>query len=171
MSTPHTTGAKLPSLSEWSIQRIKKIFESTTDEESLRSIRATFKDNVTATINGAPLSRDGIAQLVLAMRRSSKTGLSVIWHHTVEVARDPSTNRVRFFWSCRPSRRGPSDLTFLSRQDGSFGGYYIIRGLRKQLPGMYHPVDFERHKTVTVTYVEFSIVFQPWTRCFPKRMN
>jgi hypothetical protein len=85
---------QLSTLSEWSIQQIKNIFESPTDEGSLQSIQATFTDTVTATLNGAPLSRAGITQLVLAMRGTSKTGLGVTWHHTVEVARDPSTNRV-----------------------------------------------------------------------------
>jgi hypothetical protein len=87
---------QLSTLSEWSIQQIKDIFESPTDEGSLQFIQATFTDTLTATLNGAPLSRAGITQLVLAMRGTSKTGLGVTWHHTVEVARDPSTNRVCF---------------------------------------------------------------------------
>jgi len=86
--------AKLSSLSKWSVQHIKDIFESSTDESSLRAIRKAFTDNITATINGAPLPRAGIDQLVLAMRKSSKTGLKVDWRQAVEVARDPKTCRV-----------------------------------------------------------------------------
>ena len=88
------TVAKLSSLSEWSAKHIKDVFESSTDESSLRAIRTTFADNLTATINGAPLPRAGIDQLVLAMRKSSKTGLKVDWRQAVEVARDPNTCRV-----------------------------------------------------------------------------
>jgi len=119
--------AKLSSLSEWSVQHIRDIFEARTDEQSLRSIDATFSDSVNASINGGMLSREGINQLVLAMRKGSTGELKVHWQQAVEVPRDPSTNR-----------------------DGSFGGVYIIRGLQKQLPGMIKPAEFERHKTVTV---------------------
>jgi hypothetical protein len=88
-------------LSEWSIQRIKSIFESSTDEDSLHGPAVHPGDTDTATLNGALLPCAGIIQLVLAMRNASKTGLGVTWHHTVEVSRDASTN-----WACSLSIPG-----------------------------------------------------------------
>ncbi|KAG5635438.1 hypothetical protein H0H81_011258 [Sphagnurus paluster] len=122
-----TDSARLCSLVEWSVRHIRDVFEAPTDEQSLRAISATFADDVNASVNGAPLSREGISQMVLAMRRSSPDGLKVKWMQAVEAPVDPATNR-----------------------GGSFGGMYIIRGIRKNLPGSQRPVDFERHKTVTV---------------------
>ena len=86
--------AKLSSLSEWSIQHIKGIFEAETDEDSLRNIRATFADNVSGFVNGSPLNREGIERLVLTMRKDSLMGLKVDWKHLVEAPQDRSTNRV-----------------------------------------------------------------------------
>ncbi|GLB40297.1 hypothetical protein LshimejAT787_0801680 [Lyophyllum shimeji] len=119
--------APLCSLTEWSVQHIREIFEAPTDEETLHAISRTFAENVNASVNGAPLSQEGIRQLVLAMRRNSSRGLTVHWKQAVEAPSDPATNR-----------------------EGSFGGVYIIRGMEKTLPGSQKPVDFERHKTVTV---------------------
>lgn len=96
----HTSN--LCSLSEWSIQHIRDVFEARSDEQSLRAITATFSDNVSATVNGAPLSREGINQLVLAMRRGSAGGLRVQWQQAVEVPRNPATNRVSFLSTHRP---------------------------------------------------------------------
>jgi len=123
----HSETTKLCSLSEWSVQHIRDIFEACDDEQSLQAILATFSNNLTASMNGMPLSLEGINQLVLDMRRSSPGGLKVHWQHAMEDAQDPTTNR-----------------------DGAFGGMYIIRGIQKTLSGMQKPVSFERHKTVTV---------------------
>ncbi|KAG6865797.1 hypothetical protein C0991_011789, partial [Blastosporella zonata] len=120
-------GEPLVSLTEWSMRHIRDIFEAPTDEQSLRAISATFADNVDGSVNGMSLNREGINQLVLAMRRSSPAGLMVHWQQAVEASSDPATNR-----------------------GGSFGGVYIIRGIHKILPGSQNPVEFERHKTVTV---------------------
>ncbi|KAG6857378.1 hypothetical protein H0H87_004740 [Tephrocybe sp. NHM501043] len=120
-------GVPLPSLTEWSVRHIRDIFEASTDEQSLRAISTTFAEDVDGSVNGAPLSREGIKQLVLAMRKSSPKGLKVHWQQAVEASSDPVTNR-----------------------GGSFGGVYIIRGIQKTLPGSQRPVEFERHKTVTV---------------------
>ncbi|EGO25080.1 hypothetical protein SERLADRAFT_491638 [Serpula lacrymans var. lacrymans S7.9] len=119
--------AKLASLSAWSSQHVGCIFETRTDEDSLQAIDATFSKNLTASINGAPLNRDGLKQLVLTMRHSSARGLNVEWKQALDVAKDPSTNR-----------------------EGVFGGFYVIKGLRKRLPGSDMLAEFERHKTVTV---------------------
>lgn len=94
----HTTTStnQLCSLSEWSVRHIRDVFEARSDEQSLRAISTTFSDNVNASVNGAPLSREGINQLVLAMRRSSPGGLKVHWQQAVEAPLDPATNRVSF---------------------------------------------------------------------------
>ena len=84
---------KLSTLAEWSILHIKDIFEGT-DEVSRRSITATFTDDVSANVNGSPLSREGIDKMVLTMRKDSLTGLKVQWKNYLEVPREPSTNRV-----------------------------------------------------------------------------
>ncbi|KAF8239660.1 hypothetical protein L208DRAFT_1449658 [Tricholoma matsutake] len=123
----HSEVTKLCSLSEWSVQHIRDVFEAHSEEKCLRAISSTFSDAVNASINGMSLSREGINHLVLAMRRSSGDGLKVQWQQTMEVPRDAATNR-----------------------DGSFGGVYVIRGIQKCLPGTQKQVAFERHKTVTV---------------------
>lgn len=100
----------LCSLTEWSIQHIRDIFEAPSDEDALRSIASTFSDAVVATLNGAPLSRDGITQLVITMRAGSASGLRVHWKQAVEVPRDPSTNRV----SSVPRTHSPQTLTLFT---------------------------------------------------------
>lgn len=90
----HANPQTLSSLSEWSVRHIRDVFEARTDEQSLHAISSTFADHLNASINGAPLSRDGITQLVLAMRGSSPGGLKVQWQQAVEAPSDPMTNRV-----------------------------------------------------------------------------
>jgi hypothetical protein len=92
--TSVNTALRLCSLTDWSIRHISDIFESATDDESLASVEATFIRNVAATINGTPMSRSVLAQRVLALRQSSKSGLRVVWRRTTEVPLDPDTNRV-----------------------------------------------------------------------------
>uniref|UniRef100_A0A0W0EUY7 Uncharacterized protein n=1 Tax=Moniliophthora roreri TaxID=221103 RepID=A0A0W0EUY7_MONRR len=128
----------LCSLTEWSIVHVRNIFEASSDEEALRAIMETFSPTVSATLNGSPLPREGIDKLVLAMRQGGRSdgvgnGLKVHWKHTVEVPINGSTNR-----------------------DGSFGGVYIISGLKKTSPGSDRPTNFSRHKTVTVNLRTFT---------------
>ncbi|KAF9041064.1 hypothetical protein BDZ89DRAFT_1060356 [Hymenopellis radicata] len=117
----------LSSLTEWSQSHIKDVFEATTTEASTEAISRTFSKDLKGTINGMPLPYDSLVKLVTMMREASATGLKVTWKESVEVAQDPSTNR-----------------------DGVFGGYYIISGLTKQLPGTGELVEHERHKAVNV---------------------
>jgi hypothetical protein len=126
------------------MRHIRDIFEAHSEEKCLRAISSTFSDGVNASINGMPLSREGINQLVLAMRRSSAGGLKVHWQQVMEVPRDGVTNRVSLVPRC------DALAIAYSPQDGSFGGVYVIRGIQKSLPGTQKPVAFERHKTVTV---------------------
>lgn len=93
--------SNLCSLSDWSIHHIRDVFEARTDEQSLRAISTTFSDDVDATVNGAPLSREGINQMVLAMRRGSTGGLRVQWQQATDIPRDPATNRVSFLLTRR----------------------------------------------------------------------
>jgi hypothetical protein len=97
--------AKKPlcSLSEWSIRHVRDIFEARSEKKCLRAISSTFADGVNASINGIPLSREGINQLVLGMRRSSSGGLKVHWQQAMEVPRNPATNRVRLISRCDSS--------------------------------------------------------------------
>ncbi|KAL0953259.1 hypothetical protein HGRIS_004509 [Hohenbuehelia grisea] len=118
---------QLSSLSEWSAQHIRDVFEAPSDDAAIRAVENTFSEDLEATINGQPLKRDNIKQLVIAMRQDAPSGLKVHWHRAVEVPREPSTPR-----------------------DGSFGGSYVISGIRRQIPGTSQYGEFERHKTVTV---------------------
>lgn len=83
----------LSSLTEWSVEHIRDVFEALTDEESLDAIANTFSENITATLNGKPLPRQGIDTLVLSMRKQSCGRLKVDWKQSVEVPLDES-NRV-----------------------------------------------------------------------------
>ncbi|KAF8903630.1 hypothetical protein CPB85DRAFT_1226386 [Mucidula mucida] len=117
----------LSSLTEWSQSHIKDVFEATTTEASTAAIARTFSKDLKGIINGMPLPYDSLVRLVTTMRGASAMGLKVTWKEAVEVAQDPSTNR-----------------------DGVFGGYYIIGGLMKPLPGSGELVEHERHKAVNV---------------------
>ncbi|KAF8972149.1 hypothetical protein BDZ97DRAFT_1650197 [Flammula alnicola] len=118
---------QLSSLVQWSQDHIRDVFESSTDEGSMRAVEETFAKNLNATVNGRPLGYAEIKQMVLMMRKQSACGLKVQWLQTVQVPHD-SSNR-----------------------DGSFGGMYIIHGIQKILPGRDKPTEFSRHKTVTVS--------------------
>lgn len=96
----HRESTVLCTLSEWSVGHIRDVFEARSEEKCLRAIAATFSDGVNASINGMPLSREGINQLVLAMRRSSESGLKVYWQKAIEVPRDAATNRVSLTCRC-----------------------------------------------------------------------
>lgn len=129
---------RLCSLTEWSQQQIRSIFEAETNDDALRAIKCTFADKVTATVNGISLPREGIDALVLGMRTGCRgspdnsegeenSRLQVTWKYCVDVPCDPATNR-----------------------EGSFGGVYVIKGIKRFVPGTQKLVEFERHKTVTV---------------------
>lgn len=84
---------KLPSLTLWSQEHIRAIFESSTNEESIQAIDETFSSNIKATLNGKQVDQFEIKQLVLSMRAESPNGLRVEWKQTVEVPQD-AYNRV-----------------------------------------------------------------------------
>ncbi|OCH93063.1 hypothetical protein OBBRIDRAFT_790656 [Obba rivulosa] len=116
----------LSSFYAWSIEHIKGVFEAKSEIDCLRALDETFSQRVEFTFNGTSLSRYSLEQVILAMVRGSGFRLTVDWQNAVEVPRD-SSNR-----------------------DGILGGYYVIRNIRKELPGMSRPILFERHKSVNV---------------------
>ncbi len=134
----------LSSLTEWSQSHIKDVFEATTTEASTAAIARTFSKDLKGIINGMPLPYDSLVRLVTTMRGASAMGLKVTWKEAVEVAQDPSTNRV-----CVGIIYSHIDR-YNGSQDGVFGGYYIIGGLMKPLPGSGELVEHERHKAVNV---------------------
>lgn len=87
----------LSSLTNWSMQHIRDIFEAGSDDQCLKAVVDTFSENVVATINGSPITREDIKQLVLSMRKGSQ-GLRVQWQQAVEVPKDPATNRVELLF-------------------------------------------------------------------------
>ncbi|TRM64314.1 hypothetical protein BD626DRAFT_568082 [Schizophyllum amplum] len=132
-STPYSPPALHPStqfrlktLTDWSTAHIRAVFEAASDAAALRAIEDTFAERLEGSVNGAPLSRPHLAQMVLAMRQSAgPRGLRVEWVQAQEV---------------------PGDATL---RDGSLGGMYVIRGIQRATPSG-HPALFERHKTVAV---------------------
>ncbi|KAL1739953.1 hypothetical protein HDZ31DRAFT_48477 [Schizophyllum fasciatum] len=116
---------RLNNLTDWSIEHIRAVFEARTDDDSLRAIESTFSERLEGTVNGAPLSRPQVAQMVLAMRSSAPYGLRVDWMQAQEMPKD------------------------LSCRDGTLGGMYVIRGIQRSTPSG-SPACFERHKTVAV---------------------
>ena len=94
----------LCSLTEWSIQHIRDVFEAHSDELSLRAISTTFSESLRASINGVPIDQEGIKELVMGMRRTSRGHLRVHWQQTIEAPSDPTTNRVSLiFFSEAPA--------------------------------------------------------------------
>ena len=146
----------LSTLYSWSFEHTKRIFEAKSEHECLQALNETFSARLDFTFNGSQLCRVELQETVLAMLQSSGFCLNVDWLHAVEVSRD-DYNRVsphRYHTSCELEQC--SDVVplvyFLVRlQDGMLGGYYIIRNIRKLLPGSSIPTLFERHKSVNVT--------------------
>ena len=89
---------KLSSLTHWSQEHIRVIFESSSNEESIQAVDQTFSSSIKAMLNGKQIGRPEIKQLVLSMRaESSDGGLRVEWKQTVEVPQD-EYNRVIFLF-------------------------------------------------------------------------
>jgi hypothetical protein len=97
-TSPASKTKQLTSLTTWSHEHIRAIFEAKTDADALLAISSTFASTVQVTLNGSPLSREGIDHLVLMIRKSSRDGegkgVKVNWLQSVEVPKDES-NRVR----------------------------------------------------------------------------
>jgi len=85
---------QLTSLTQWSQEHIRDVFESISDEVSAKAIEQTFSKSINATINDKQLGYAAIKRLVSSMRKEAPNGLKVQWQQTVDVPCD-STNRVR----------------------------------------------------------------------------
>ncbi|OJT02254.1 hypothetical protein TRAPUB_7235 [Trametes pubescens] len=137
----------LPTFYAWSIEHIKNVFEAKCERDALQALEDTFSHRLEFTFNGSPLPRVGLQKIVLAMLQTSGFCLNVDWLNAVEVPRDGS-NRV--------SAPPPWDLRLYKLtvafppQNGMLGGYYIIRNVKKPLPGSATLACFERHKSVNV---------------------
>ncbi|KAI0925561.1 hypothetical protein AcW1_007976 [Taiwanofungus camphoratus] len=110
----------------WSVEHIQRVFEAKTSAECLRAVDDTFSQKIELTLNGNSLPRIHLQRAILAMVESSGFQLTVHWQNAVEVPQD-ELNR-----------------------NGMLGGYYIIRNLRKEVPGTSEFARFERHKSINV---------------------
>ena len=89
---------ELSSLTQWSQEHVRAIFESSSNDEFIQAIEETFSSDLKAMVNGKRVGRQEIKQSVLSMRTESSGGLRVEWKQTVEVPQD-TYNRVIFFES------------------------------------------------------------------------
>ena len=95
---PTENDRELSSLTQWSQEHIRAIFESSSNEEFNHAIEETFSSDLKAMVNGKQVGRQEIKQSVLSMRTESSGSLRVEWKQTVEVPQD-TYNRVIFFQS------------------------------------------------------------------------
>lgn len=105
---PTENAIKLSSLTQWSQEHVRTIFESPSNEEFIQAFEETFSSDIKATMNGKQVGRQEIKQSVLSMRAESSGVLRVEWKHTVEVPQD-TYNRVMIF---EPKPRPISELIF-----------------------------------------------------------
>jgi hypothetical protein len=91
--SPPLESSPFSSLTAWSHEHIGAIFEAPTNSAALEAISSTFAPTVQATLNGQPLPREGIDQLVLKIREGAGRGLKVQWLAGVEAPSD-GTHRV-----------------------------------------------------------------------------
>ena len=95
---PRENARELSSLTQWSQEHVRAIFESSSNDEFIQAIEETFSSDLKAMVNGKRVGRQEIKQSVLSMRTESSGGLRVEWKQTVEVPQD-TYNRVIFFES------------------------------------------------------------------------
>lgn len=156
---PTENAIKLSSLTQWSQEHVRAIFESSTNEEFIQAVEETFSSDIKATVNGKQVGRHEIKQSALSLRAESPGGLRVEWKHTVELPQD-AYNRVIFFWT------RPRSQVFDLLQNGSFGGFYVIHNIHRRIAGGNYDntVKIERHKAVTVVLVVInSFFFRLWS--------
>lgn len=139
----------------WSIEHIKRVFEAKSENECLQALDETFSERLDFTFNGSQVRRIELQEIVLAMLQSSGFCLIVDWLHAVEVSRDDSNRVSSCEWHTSRISEQCSDVEtvdyfLVRRQDGMLGGYYVIRNVKKLLPGSSIPTLVERHKSVNV---------------------
>jgi hypothetical protein len=84
----------LPTLYQWSIEHIQKVFEAKDEDECRRAIDTTFSHHIEFMSNGKQLGRTDLQKFILSMVMASGFRLKVQWQNALEVPRDTS-NRVR----------------------------------------------------------------------------
>ncbi|PCH42043.1 hypothetical protein WOLCODRAFT_72813 [Wolfiporia cocos MD-104 SS10] len=114
----------------WSREHIQRVFEAKNEADCLRALNDTFSQKIELSLNGTSLPRTHLQTAIMAMVAGSGFRLSVEWQHANEVPRDPSNSPAS--------------------QNGTLEGHYVIRGIRKQLPGRSTTALYERHKSVKV---------------------
>ncbi|KAI0733604.1 hypothetical protein C8Q72DRAFT_771994 [Fomitopsis betulina] len=117
----------LPTFYSWSKEHIERVFEAKTSADCLQAINDTFSQNIELTLNGSPIPRTYLESAIMGMVEASGFRLSVEWLNAVEVSRDGSL------------------------RSGALGGYYVIRNLRRQLPGSKIQMLYERHKSINAS--------------------
>ena len=94
---PTGNAIKLSTLTQWSQEHVRAIFESSTNEELIQAVEKAFSSDMKAMLNGKQIGRHEIKQSVLSMRAESSGGLRVEWKHTVEAPQDTFNRVVSFF--------------------------------------------------------------------------
>lgn len=84
----------LPTLYDWSVEHIRRVFEAKSEDECLRALDDTFARDGDFASNGRTLGRRDLQRFVLAMVSASGFRLKVQWMNALEVPTDDS-NRVR----------------------------------------------------------------------------
>lgn len=95
---PTKNATRLSSLTQWSQEHIRAIFESPSNEESIQAVDETFSSDITAMLNGKQIGQSEIKQLVCSMRAESSSGLKVEWKQTIEVPQDVYNRVILFFF-------------------------------------------------------------------------
>ncbi|KAJ7631866.1 hypothetical protein DFH06DRAFT_917404, partial [Mycena polygramma] len=115
----------LSSLADWSKQHIHDVFESPTNELTLRALDSTFSRSLKATVNGAPVDFNGFSQLIASMsEHSAPGGPKIEWVFADET---------------------PDDA---GHRNGVVKGEYFIRGIFGIIPGTDALVEIETRKQV-----------------------
>ncbi|KAF9473810.1 hypothetical protein BDN70DRAFT_816721 [Pholiota conissans] len=117
---------QLNSLTEWSREHIRAVFESPTADEALKAVQATFSTSINVTLNGKQLAYKDIVDMVLRLRKEAPGGLKVQWLQAIDSPSSPDN------------------------REGGLGGMYVIRGIYRVQKDYDRPVEIGRHKAVVV---------------------
>lgn len=146
----------LSSLSAWSIQQTRAVFEAPTSQLCQRAIESTFSPTLTARLNGTPLTYAALCRLVHAMRASAPRGLVVEWTRA-EASPNDCSNRVGEVFAAAAA--------FMQLQSGTLVGEYTVRGIWKD------GVEVERHKKVEVRCVKVCFGVELVSTCVQHRVG
>lgn len=91
LSSPPNT--MLPTIYQWSVEHIRRVFEAKSEDECRRAIHDTFSHDIDFITNGKQLTNLDLQRFILSMVAGSGYRLQVQWQNALEVPRDES-NRV-----------------------------------------------------------------------------